>query len=205
MKFDPKIHHRRSIRLPGYDYSQPGAYFVTVVTYQRECLFGDVVNGEMKLNKFGQIAQWEWERLAQRFVFLELGTYIVMPNHVHGILVFHEHVGATRADQTELRSDKITPQTLIPDGNDGSPLPRGPKPLSLGAIIGQFKPRVTKRVWKNPDLNGTPVWQRNYYEHIIRNDDEWNNIHLYIETTPLYGAYPLNWHDDEENPIHHAL
>ncbi len=106
--------------------------------------------------------------------------------------------GRPALGQTELNSDNTTTQTITPDGNDGSPLPRGPKPLSLGAIIGQFKSRVTKRLWKNPDLNGIPIWQRNYYEHIIRNDDEWNNIHLYIETNPI------NWADDEENPIHHA-
>ena len=198
MKFDPDKHHRRSIRVPGYDYSQPGAYFITIVTYQQECLFGKVIDGEMRLNDIGKIVQWEWERLGHRFPFLELGAHIVMPNHTHGILNFIDSVRATRADQTGLYLNNAPPQTGTSDDNNGSPLPRGPKPSSLGTIIGQFKSRVTKRLWKNPDLTGTPVWQRNYYEHIIRNEPEWNNIHLYIESNPL------NWATDDEHPSHHA-
>lgn len=213
MKFDPKKHHRpfgyaqgrRSIRVPGYDYSQPGAYFVTMVTYLRECLFGKVIDGVMRLNENGEIVKWEWERLPHRFPFIELGAYIVMPNHFHGILIFHESVRATRTGQIDPEFDITTSQSITPDGNNGSPLPsaghplpRGPKPLSLGAIVGQFKSRVTKRLWNNPDLNGTPIWQRNYYDHIIHDDREWNNIHLYIESNPI------NWDDDEENPSHHA-
>ena len=97
-KFDPKIHHRRSIRLKGYDYTQAGAYFVTLVAYQRECLFGEVVNGEMQLNDFGMIVRNEWERTAVVRANVEMGTFVVMPNHFHGILIFVDdtNVGATR-------------------------------------------------------------------------------------------------------------
>src|SRR5258708_3870279 len=105
MKYDPAKHHRRSIRLPGYDYSQAGAYYVTIVTQGRECLFGDVANGEMQLNATGKIVRWEWERLAQRFKFVELGAFVVMPNHIHGIIIFHETVGATRPGLTGALSD----------------------------------------------------------------------------------------------------
>jgi len=192
-KFDPRKHHRKSIRVPGYDYTQPGAYFVTIVTHQRECLFGEVVDGKMRLNQNGQIAQWEWERLAHRFTFIKLGTYIVMPNHFHGILIFHNSVRATRTDYMDIYPNNASSQAIASIENSGSPLPRGPKPLSLGAILGQFKSRVTKRLWKNPSLDGTPIWQRNYYEHIIRDDDDLNRIHLYIE------ANPRNWHTDAEN------
>jgi putative transposase len=192
-KFDPKIHHRRSIRLPGYDYSQAGAYYVTIVTWQRDCLFGDAVNGEMILSKAGKIVQWEWENLAQSFKFVELGVDQVMPNHFHGILAFRD-AGANRPDITNTLVGKNPLHNSIPAGLDGSPLPRGPEEASLGAVIGQFKSRVTKRLWKMPELSGTPIWQRNYYEHILRNERELDAIWRYIE------ANPVNWNEDEENP-----
>jgi putative transposase len=191
--FDPKIHHRRSIRLPGYDYTQAGAYFVTIVTWRRDCLFGEVVDGEMRLNEAGQIVQWEWINLSQRFKFIELGTFTVMPNHFHGIPIFH-NVGATHTGITDAISGKIPLRNTMLEGSDGSPLPHGPKPLSLGAILAQFKSRVTKRLWKIPSLAGTPIWQRNYYEHIIRNDQEMDKIWRYIEGNPVL------WNDDDENP-----
>jgi REP element-mobilizing transposase RayT len=192
-KFDPKIHHRRSIRLAGYDYSQAGAYYVTIVTWQRDCLFGEVVNDEMILNKAGKIVQWEWENLAQSFKLVELGIGQVMPNHFHGILSFRD-VGANRPALTIVSASKASLHNGILDGSDGSPLPRGSKAASLGAVIGQFKSRVTKRLWKMPELAGTPIWQRNYYERIIRNEKEMDAIWRYIE------ANPANWMEDEENP-----
>ena len=145
-RFEPQKHHRRSIRLPNYDYSQPGAYFVTIVTWHRECLFGEVVNGAMKLSKSGEIVQWEWKALPQRFRYIELGAHVVMPNHFHGILIFHEHVGATRPDLINTYSGKGDSSQLAQEGVDGSPLPHGPKQFSLGAVIAQFKSRVTKRL-----------------------------------------------------------
>jgi putative transposase len=97
--FDPTRHHRKSVRLPGYDYSQAGAYFVTIVTWQRECLFGDVLDGEMILSLFGQIADECWRAIPEHFPTVELGAYVVMTNHVHGIVVIRRdesrnHVGA---------------------------------------------------------------------------------------------------------------
>ena len=166
MKFDPTKHHRRSIRLKGYDYTSPGGYFITVVTYQRECLFGEIVNGEMRLNKFGKIAESCWYEIPDHFPNVKLGTHMVMPNHVHGIIIINESptVGVRHA----------------------SPL--------LGTIVGSYKSAVTKRI---NEIDGTPgavVWQRNYFDHIICNEKERNNIHLYI------GANPLNWVTDNENP-----
>jgi REP-associated tyrosine transposase len=160
--FDPQKHHRRSIRLPNYDYSQSGAYYVTIVTWHRECLFGEVVNEEMKLNNAGEIVQWEWLELPKRLRFIELGVFIVMPNHIHGILIFRQTVGATRLGLTNALPDKVALPQMTTEGIDGSPLPHGPKPASLGAIMAQFKSRVTKRFWKIPSLKGTPIWQRNY-------------------------------------------
>ena len=121
---------------------------------------------------------------------------MVMPNHFHGILFIHENVGATRQGQARF-SPMIESMQLIKTANiDGSPLPRGPQPASLGAIIAQFKSRATKRIWKIPEFKETPVWQRNYYEHIIRNDQDLQNKTDYIE------ANPLLWDEDDENPIH---
>lgn len=146
----------------------------------------------MKLNQAGQIVQWEWINLSQRFKFIELGAFTVMPNHFHGIPIFH-NVGATHPGITDAISGKIPLQNTAFDGPDGSPLPRGPKPLSLGAIIAQFKSRVTKRMWKIPSLAGTPIWQRNYYEHIIRDERNMQAKWDYIESNPAL------W-DDDENP-----
>ena len=89
-KFEPKKHHRRSIRLQGYDYSPEGAYYVTIVTYHRDCLFGEIVNKEMILNDLGKIANECWPEIPQHFPFVELGAYVVMPNHVHGIIVIND-------------------------------------------------------------------------------------------------------------------
>jgi putative transposase len=195
VKFDPKIHHRRSIRLQGYDYSQAGGYYVTIVTWQREFLFGEIVNKEMRLNKVGKIVEWEWLELPKRLHYVELGASVVMPNHFHGILFFNETVGVTRQRQTISLLGRESLQTITPEGMDGSPLPRGPKPASLGAIIAQFKSRVTKRIWKFPEFKDTPIWQRNYYEHIIRNEKDLQNKTDYID------ANPLLWGEDDENPI----
>jgi len=202
-KFDPQKHHRpfngaqdrRSIRLSNYDYSQPGAYFVTIVAWHRECLFGEVVKGEMRLNKVGKVVQWEWEELPRRLQYIGLGAFIVMPNHFHGILIFHQPVGATRQELTNYLSGKVPLPPMTTDGMDGSPLPRGPQPASLGAIIAQFKSRVTKRLWKVPSLKGTPIWQRNYYEHVVRNEKDLRNKTEYIE------ANPRLWDEDDENLI----
>jgi REP element-mobilizing transposase RayT len=185
MKFDPKVHHRRSIRLKGYDYSQAGAYFVTIVAWQRECLFGEIVGGgtlhecNMVLNELGEIVREEWERTAFVRPNVELGEYIIMPNHVHGILVFVDDMaGATRVGAS--RRLAPTKTTLQPN--------------SLGSVIGQFKSIVTKRINGLQNVTGRPVWQRNYYEHIIRDEPEMNRIARYIESNPL------RWADDDENP-----
>lgn len=193
-KFDPQKHHRRSIRLQGYDYSQAGAYFVTIVAWQRECLFGEIVDGEMRLNDAGNIVQWEWLELPKRLRYIELGAFFVMPNHFHGILIFRETAGATRQGLTIAASGKTSLHIETTDGTDGSPLPRGPKPASLGAVMSQFKSRVTKRLWKIPSLNSTPIWQRNYHDRIIRDEREMDAIWRYIE------ANPSAWEEDEENP-----
>jgi len=170
MKFDPKIHHRRSIRLQGYDYSQAGAYFVTIVAWQREMLFGEIMDGMMKLNEFGRIVSEKWQWLEMQYEYVELGEWVIMPNHFHGILVIHDGRGGSRSAPT--------------------PIKRKP----LGGLIGAFKTVSTKQVNLLRDTEGQVVWQRNYYERIIRNEPEMDRITRYIESNPL------RWADDDENP-----
>ena len=173
-------HHRRSTRIPAFDYAGPGAYFITLVTHGRAHLFGEIVDGEMRLNAAGRIAQLERENLPRRFRFIALGTFVVMPNHFHGIVILHPSVGATRLDSTIATYDSVPLPGLPASGAGGSPLPRGPGSRSLGMAIAQLKPRVTKRIWKLRRAQGIPVWQRNYYEHVIRDEQDWNRICLYI-------------------------
>ena len=118
-----------------------------------------------------------------------------MPNHFHGILIFHENVGATRQGLIETHSGNVSIPNDLTDGIAGSPLWNGPQPESLGAVMAQFKSRVTKRLWKYPSLNKTPIWQRNYYEHVIRNEQDLQNKTDYIESNPML------WDEDDENPI----
>jgi putative transposase len=96
MKFDPRKHHRRSMRLKEHDYAQPGAYFVTIVTFRRECLFGEIVDGEMQLNDFGKIADECWRLIPEHFPNVELGGHVVMPNHMHGIIVVNDEKSGWR-------------------------------------------------------------------------------------------------------------
>ena len=182
-------HHRRSIRLAGYDYSQPGAYFVTIVTAGRKCLFGAIVEGDMRLSPQGQIAQACWQEIPGHFPHVELGAYVIMPNHVHGIIVLHQP-GVTMGDD-----DRATMKSSPVGAQHAAPLhaERNVTSGSIGAIVRSFKSAVTHLI--HEQFGGSsPLWQRNYYEHIIRNDGEWQRIHLYIESNPVL------WAQDDENP-----
>ena len=182
MGFDPDKHHRRSIRLAGYDYAQAGAYFVTVCAHGRQCLFGDVADGEMRLNAVGRFVADCLCAIPTHFrsVLIDSSEWIVIPNHVHMIVVI---VGATHASPLHrISRDPSAPQA------------RGPSRKSLATIVGSFKSAVTKRINQLRGMPGAPVWQRNYYEHIIRNDTEWHRIAGYIATNPA------GWDDDVENP-----
>jgi putative transposase len=184
MKYDPERHHRHSIRLKGYDYTQAGAYFVTVCTKDRACLFGDVADGEMRLNQIGYIVRQCWLAIPEHFPRVLLDEFMVMPNHVHGIIVIiraTHNVGATHA----------SPQ---PNASPLRARPHGPQRQSVASIVGSFKSAATKRINEHRGTPGTPVWQRNYYEHIIRNDESLNRIRQYIMNNPL------QWTLDRENP-----
>jgi putative transposase len=181
MRYEPERHHRRSIRLKGYDYRQAGAYFITLVTQNRACLFGEVVDGEMRLNAYGEIVRDCWLSIPEHFPRVLLDAFVVMPNHVHGIIVLSD----TRAAGTRRGALQQPPETE-----------QFSKPVagSIPTIVRSFKSAVTKRINEHRGAPGTPVWQRNYHEHIIRNEDDFEAIRHYILTNPLH------WHQDHENP-----
>ena len=157
-----------------YNYSQPGAYFVTIAAFQHECLFGEIIEQRNAMERIWQDNADEcWRGVPEHFPNVELGAYVVMPNYVHGIIVIYENkslpsVGAQHA--APLQKPNV-------------------KPGSLGAIVRSFKSAVTKRIGQKN------IWQRNYYEHIIRNEKEWDKIHRYIESNPIH------WESDSENSL----
>jgi len=169
--------NRRSIRLQGYDYSQAGAYFVTVCTRNRACLFGAIVDGQMVLNDAGRAAKQCWNDIPVHFPHVELDEWVIMPNHIHGILVVLDTVGAN--NYSPLQTNAI----LRPRGTS----------KTIGSVIRGFKIGVTK--WMRQHTTIHDVWQRNYFEHIVRNDASLNRIREYIANNPL------QWEWDRENPV----
>ena len=260
MPYNPRIHHRRSIRFKVHDYTQPAAYFVTLCTHERAHLFGQVVDGAMQLNECGEIVRAEWFQTAvvRPYVVLNPDEFVVMPNHIHGIIWI---VGNDNGDDgidngSDARDDGCGGDTPRDDGDgrrdggdrsrDGSDgrrdggdgrcddgdgrrdgtvgaqrrcaptccapttFPPGATPTStgratrgatptnvvpgsLGAIVRSFKSVVTRRINIMRNTPGAPVWQRNYYEHIIRTDRALNAIRRYVADNPR------RWHLDRKN------
>jgi putative transposase len=166
-----QTHHRRSIRLPEYDYTQPGAYFVTICAWQKKSLFGDICNSEIRLTDLGKIAQRELERLHQRFSHIQLDCFAVMPNHIHMIIVISSNT--------------------ISQGNFTEHFGR-PVSGSIPTIVRSYKSAVTSQIKTRRDAPKFPIWQVNYYEHIIQNEAEWGQIRMYIENNPI------EWESDSE-------
>ena len=194
-KFDPQKHHRRSIRLKGYDYSQEGAYYVTIVTWQRECLLGQVVNKEMTLSPYGEIVQKWWEEIPVHFSNVETGAFVIMPNHVHGIIYILDERRGTVPVPKENGGISISQNNEIFGVIEGGETPPLHAP-TLGQIIAYFKYQTTKEMNKVENTDTvTKFWQRNYYEHIIRDEKDLQNKTDYIESNPLL------WDEDDENPI----
>jgi putative transposase len=160
---------RRSIRLQGYDYSQAGAYFITVCTQNREPLFGDIVNGAMHLNDAGKMVQQCWDDVPLHFPQVTLDAFVVMPNHIHGIVVI---VGDAVVGVKNFSPLPVSPQH--PHGTS----------KTIGSIVRGLKIRVTKWMRRNTPVHD--VWQRNYWEHIVRNESELNRIREYISGNPQY-------------------
>ena len=174
-----KIHMRKSIRLKGYDYSLPGAYFLTIVTRGRKSVLGKVIDNEMHLSDFGAIVRHEWFRTSElrSEVRLERDDFVAMPNHVHGIILIDVGVGAQRRCAPTVPSSR--PHVV---------------PGSLGAIVRAFKASTTRHINQLRRTPHMPVWQRNYYEHVIRGEDQLERIRRYIVDNPL------QWKRDLENP-----
>ncbi len=172
MPYNPDIHHRRSVRLQDYDYSQSGAYFVTICAHLREKLFGEIHNEYMHLNPIGVITQICWEAIPDHFPHVEIDEFIIMPNHIHGILVFTQ-------------SDDIS-------------LPRQfSKPIagSLSTTIASFKSSVTRKIKQFNANFASPVWQRNYHEHIIRDEISLATIRDYVINNPATWGKDTFYHD----------
>ncbi|HRY60267.1 MAG TPA: transposase [Patescibacteria group bacterium] len=165
--------NRKSIRLKEYDYSEPGDYFVTICTQNRECLFGEIVDGKMILNEMGLIVNDCWNDLENHYPGIYLDIFTIMPNHIHFIL-------------TILCDDHIVGAGL-------KPAPTG-KRYQLFEIIRGFKTFSARKINKMKNTSGNPVWQRNYYEHIVRNEQSYDEIYSYIESNSQ------TWDRDRNNP-----
>jgi REP element-mobilizing transposase RayT len=195
MPFNPDIHHRRSIRLKDYDYSKNGTYFVTLCSWQRECLFGEIVAGEMRLNAFGQTVESLWRGLPNHFTAINQDEFVIMPNHFHGIIEITKFVGAKQGSPA-LPDVPGFPQTKSGEADEtfASPLQHGAPSGSLAAIIQNFKSVSTRKINKIRNNPGCPAWQRNYYERVIRNETELAAAREYIVNNPQ------KWELDKENP-----
>ena len=177
MPFDSAVQHRRSIRLQRYDYSCAGAYFVTICTQNRECLFGEMVDEAMRLNAAGKVVEECWQGIPTHFPHVELDEFVVMPNHVHGILVIGDPVIAA-----EERAKNFSPLRKRPAGTA----------RTIGSIVRGFKIGVTK--WMRQAHPIHEVWQRNYWEHIIRDEAELEQTREYIRNNPV------RWELDQLHP-----
>ena len=208
MSYNPTIHHRHSIRLKGYDYSQSGLYFVTICVQKHECLFGKIINGEMILNEYGKIVNDEWQYLQTKYPHIVLYEYVIKPNHFHGIIAIIDVVpvgaGSARPNNFHCKNDGDN-DVIVGDLGAGKPRPYvsengnvcsengngdgqsengngagKPRPYpTLGNIVGYFKYQTTKKI-------NLPVklWQRNFHEHIIRNEKSHQYIVNYIVNNP---------------------
>jgi REP element-mobilizing transposase RayT len=162
MPYDPQKHHRRSIRIQGFDYAQPGAYFITFVTQNRECFLSLIIDGSVSLEPAGKAVLSVWQELPKHYRHLTLGDIVIMPNHVHAVLFFNPNGNAT-----------------------GQALPE---------IVRALKSFSARRINTLRAASGSVVWQQNYFEHIVRDNEDLCRIREYI------WANPIHWDLDEENP-----
>jgi len=177
--YNPTIHQRKSIRLKGYDYAQAGLYFITICVQNKACLFGNIVNNEMILNEYGQIAHAEWIKTAKIRPYVELGEFIVMPNHLHGIICLSGR-GVLHTPKINAPETNATKTCVQNEGVCNTPLRSSSQ--TIGAILRGYKSAVTKQLGLF-NFN-QKFWQRNYYEHIIRNEQSHQRIADYIINNP---------------------
>lgn len=171
MPYNKDIHHRRSLRLQKFDYTSAGAYFITICTHQRACVFGQIAAGAMQPSDAGKIVALVWDEIPVNCPTVATDEFVVMPNHIHGIIV----IDASNVTTPHVGARFIAPKTI-------------------GEIVREFKARSTRAVNKTKSIQGVSVWQRNYYEHVIRSESELSAIREYIANNPL------QWDLDSNNP-----
>jgi len=178
MKYDSEKHHRRSIRLEDYDYSNEGAYFVTICVQEKNIYLGRIVKEEIELNRFGAIVDKCWNDLPQHYTHVDLDEFSIMPNHFHGIIVLKEEAGIDN----------------VGAGLRPAPTPAPKKCHGLSEIVRAFKSFSSRHINKMRQTPGIRFWQRDYFERVVRNEEELYNIRQYIIDNPI------NWATDKENP-----
>jgi putative transposase len=198
MKTKLPIHPRHNMRLQGYDYSQPGAYFITIVTHHRESLFGQVVNGELHLNRFGKIIQNDLNGLSSHYQNVNLEAFVIMPNHIHAIVIIYDRRGGSPRTGESKGSIIIENSNIVCDAGKTRPYManslnhyRKMTVYGLPEIVRAFKSFSARRINQLRKMHGTPIWQRSYYDNIIRNEQDLRKIWDYIETNPQ------SWKDDQ--------
>lgn len=178
MESHSDLRSRRSVRLPGYDYSRVGMYFVTICADQRRCIFGDIRRNTAVLSQIGEVVSSCWREIPCHFPHVKVETYVVMPNHVHGILTIQS---------------KGPSATLLNKTARGMESFGKPTPGSIPTIVRSFKAAASRHARESGLVAGEPIWQRGYYEHVLRNTRE------YIEATNYILLNPARWADDEDN------
>lgn len=196
MTYNPNLHNRYSIRLQGYDYTQPGAYFLTINTHNKVHNLGQIINGTVQLFGAGIIAQELWLKTPRHFNNVILGEFVIMPNHMHAIVVIADGNKSQRSKGEALGhsvSETNEAQNIAAFGNEtrifspnASPNqhPHGTVPNSISAIIQNFKSVSTRKINKELGTPGANIWQRNFYEHIIRDEEDYDRIVEYIRDNP---------------------
>jgi putative transposase len=191
--------NRRSIRLKGFDYTKSGAYFVTICAYNRELRFGNISDGKMLLNDAGKMINTVWNEIPFFYPGIDIDACQIMPNHFHGIIIIAVGAGPRACPEAGQRSEAGQQSDTGHSWNTGQPQGVAPKRLSLPDVVHRFKTMTTKKYIDGVKNCGWPsfdgkLWQRNYYEHIMRNENELNMKRKYIINNPL------KWIDDENNP-----
>jgi putative transposase len=186
LKDNSKKYQRKSIRLSECDYSFPNWYYITICTHERRNLFGEIKNGKMILNKIGLMVDEEWLRTKEIRKYVDLDYYVIMPNHLHGIIIIEQSIENGRGELNSPTRDESGRIQYAPTKNKFKSSSH-----TLGAIVRGFKSSVTKRVREFPGNSELKIWQRNYYEHIIRDELDLQNIRQYITLNPL------KWEIDE--------
>jgi putative transposase len=175
---DTNFRHK-SIRIQGYDYSQPGTYFITMCTSQKKLLLGEVTQGIIHLSKLGEIARQELEQLSVKFSRIHLDVFVIMPNHIHVLITISASDAAIQIANAEAFSHPVSG--------------------SIPTVVRTYKSAVTRRAAMRRDNPISELWQRNYYEHVVRTEKEKEQIYAYIVSNPI------QWDSDDENPVGHTL